>query len=40
LFSPACSSLDQFKNYQQRGEEFCKIVKSISRGASGGTHHA
>jgi UDP-N-acetylmuramoylalanine--D-glutamate ligase len=39
LFSPACSSLDQFKNYQHRGEEFCKIVKSISRGVSGGTHH-
>jgi UDP-N-acetylmuramoylalanine--D-glutamate ligase len=39
LFSPACSSLDQFKNYQQRGEEFCKIVKSISRGASDKAHN-
>jgi UDP-N-acetylmuramoylalanine--D-glutamate ligase len=39
LFSPACSSLDQFRNYQQRGEEFCKIVKSISRGASVGAHN-
>jgi len=39
LFSPACSSLDQFKNYQQRGEEFCRIVKSISRGANGMAHN-
>ena len=39
LFSPACSSLDQFKNYQQRGEEFCRIVKSISRGASAQAHN-
>lgn len=39
LFSPACSSLDQFKNYQQRGEEFCRIVKSISSGATAGTHN-
>ena len=39
LFSPACSSLDQFKNYQQRGEEFCRIVKSISRGADASAHN-
>lgn len=39
LFSPACSSLDQFKNYQQRGEEFCRIVKSISRGAEAAAHN-
>jgi UDP-N-acetylmuramoylalanine--D-glutamate ligase len=39
LFSPACSSQDQFKNYQQRGEEFCEIVKSISRGASDKAHN-
>ena len=32
LLSPACSSFDQFQNYQQRGERFCEIVKSISRG--------
>jgi UDP-N-acetylmuramoylalanine--D-glutamate ligase len=35
LFSPACSSLDQFRNYQQRGQIFCETVKSISRGAAG-----
>jgi UDP-N-acetylmuramoylalanine--D-glutamate ligase len=32
LLSPACSSFDQFRNYQERGESFCKIVKSIGRG--------
>jgi UDP-N-acetylmuramoylalanine--D-glutamate ligase len=32
LLSPACSSFDQFQNYQQRGERFCEIVKSISWG--------
>jgi UDP-N-acetylmuramoylalanine--D-glutamate ligase len=39
LFSPACSSLDQFRSYQERGEIFCLTVKSIGRGASAGTHH-
>jgi UDP-N-acetylmuramoylalanine--D-glutamate ligase len=39
LFSPACSSLDQFKSYQQRGEEFCEIVKSISSGATTAAHN-
>jgi UDP-N-acetylmuramoylalanine--D-glutamate ligase len=33
LLSPACSSFDQFRNYQHRGDEFCSVVKSISRGA-------
>ena len=35
LFSPGCSSFDQFRNYQHRGDEFCSAVKSISRGALG-----
>lgn len=29
LFSPACSSFDMFSSYQQRGEEFKKIVKNL-----------
>jgi len=37
LLSPACSSFDQFRNYQQRGERFCTAVKSISGGLPGGT---
>jgi UDP-N-acetylmuramoylalanine--D-glutamate ligase len=39
LFSPACSSLDQMKSYQQRGEEFYRIVKSISGGVMGESHN-
>ena len=27
LLSPACSSFDQFKNYQERGDVFCKAVR-------------
>ena len=37
LLSPACSSFDQFRNYQDRGERFCEAVKSISRGAHEGS---
>ncbi len=29
LFSPAAASFDQFKNFEERGEYFNKIVKSI-----------
>jgi UDP-N-acetylmuramoylalanine--D-glutamate ligase len=39
LLSPACSSLDQFRDYQERGEIFCRTVKSISGGVESGTHH-
>jgi hypothetical protein len=36
LLSPACSSFDQFRNDQQSGEFFCRMVKSIGRGVCGG----
>lgn len=29
LFSPACSSFDQFQDYQQRGEKFKEIVNGL-----------
>jgi UDP-N-acetylmuramoylalanine--D-glutamate ligase len=37
LLSPACSSWDQFRNHQHRGEVFCQAVKSIGRGVRGCT---
>lgn len=32
LFSPACPSFDLFDNFEQRGERFVEIVKSLTRG--------
>lgn len=29
LFSPACSSFDMFKNYEERGKKFKEIIRSI-----------
>ena len=29
LFSPACSSFDQFSSYLERGNEFNKIIKEL-----------
>lgn len=31
LFSPACSSLDQFSNFEERGKLFVKLVKNFKK---------
>ena len=30
LLSPACSSYDMFDNFQQRGQEFIRIVQALN----------
>jgi UDP-N-acetylmuramoylalanine--D-glutamate ligase len=31
LLSPACASFDMFKNYEDRGDQFCAAVQELSR---------
>jgi UDP-N-acetylmuramoylalanine--D-glutamate ligase len=31
LLSPACASYDMFDNFEQRGKQFCKLVRELSR---------
>jgi UDP-N-acetylmuramoylalanine--D-glutamate ligase len=35
LFSPACASFDQFKSYEDRGDQFKKFVTALNAGAGG-----
>jgi UDP-N-acetylmuramoylalanine--D-glutamate ligase len=29
LFSPACASFDSFNNFEERGEQFIKLVEDL-----------
>jgi UDP-N-acetylmuramoylalanine--D-glutamate ligase len=31
LFAPACTSYDQYKNFEERGMHFIKLIKKYSK---------
>ena len=33
IFSPACSSFDQYENFEQRGNKFKTLVSEITKNA-------
>ena len=35
LFSPACSSFDMFRNYEERGQKFKELIKALGKKESG-----
>ena len=39
LLAPACSSFDQFKDYEERGRVFKELVKRLAKDVAAGVFH-